>query len=185
MTAVFCRNAADRKAETWEKQLEPFSSLEFAVSDAAKGIAKAVAEVSESRRGDLSAAALGHGLDVFHTTMEARRVEQRLRSPAPTSLPAADPAPPAALLDETTRRRLAVTAFALGISTRQIEELFRAILPDAAPDHSTIGRWVAHEAEKVQPVLPVLDAAAAPRIQTLARDASFLGGGRLGSASNL
>src|SRR3954464_12288362 len=38
MTAVFCANAADRTAETWEKALAPFSRLEFAVSDAAKGI---------------------------------------------------------------------------------------------------------------------------------------------------
>jgi hypothetical protein len=77
LTAVFCRNAADRTAETWKDQLEPFASLEFAVSDAAKGIAKAVAEVSASRRGDLSAAALEHGLDIFHTTMEAHRVLAR------------------------------------------------------------------------------------------------------------
>lgn len=54
--------------------MESFSSLEFAVSDAAKGIAKAVAEVAESRRHNPSAPALEHGLDVFHTTMEARRV---------------------------------------------------------------------------------------------------------------
>jgi hypothetical protein len=74
MTAVFCRNTADRKGETWKKQLEPFSVLEFAVSDAAKGIAKAVAEVAEARRDDESAPALGHGLDVFHTAMEASRV---------------------------------------------------------------------------------------------------------------
>ena len=74
MTAVFCRNTADRKGETWKKQLEPFSVLEFAVSDAAKGIAKAVAEVAQSRRADPSAHALEHGLDVFHTSMEANRV---------------------------------------------------------------------------------------------------------------
>jgi hypothetical protein len=74
MTAVFCRNTTDRKAETWKKQLEPFSVLEFAVSDGAKGIAKAVADVAGSRRGDESAPALEHGLDVFHTTMEAHRV---------------------------------------------------------------------------------------------------------------
>lgn len=73
MTAVFCRNAADRKAETWKKLLDPFHVLEFAVSDAAKGIAKAVADVAGSR-GDAAAAALEHGLDVFHTTMEAHRV---------------------------------------------------------------------------------------------------------------
>ena len=77
MTAVFCANAADRKAETWEKQLAPFDRLEFAVSDAAKGIAKAVAELAEARRDDPEAPALEHGLDVFHTAMEAHRVLAR------------------------------------------------------------------------------------------------------------
>jgi hypothetical protein len=74
MTAVFCHNATDRSAETWKNQLESFSFLEFAVSDAAKGIAKAVAEVAESRHHDPAAPALEHGLDIFHTTMEAKRV---------------------------------------------------------------------------------------------------------------
>ncbi len=74
MTAVFCRNTADRKAATWEKELAPFSRLEFAVSDAAKGIAAAVARRAEARRDDPSAPALEHGLDVFHTAQEANRV---------------------------------------------------------------------------------------------------------------
>jgi hypothetical protein len=74
MTAVFCANTADRKGETWEGHLAPFDRLEFAVSDAAKGIAKAVARIARSRRDDPSAPALEHGLDVFHTAMEARRV---------------------------------------------------------------------------------------------------------------
>ncbi len=74
MTAVFCHNAADRKAETWETQLTPFDHLEFAVSDAAKGIAAAVARRAEARRDDPTAQALEHGLDVFHTAMEAHRV---------------------------------------------------------------------------------------------------------------
>jgi hypothetical protein len=34
MTAVFCENTADRKAETWKARLDPFSRLEFAVSNA-------------------------------------------------------------------------------------------------------------------------------------------------------
>jgi hypothetical protein len=74
MTAVFCHNAADRKAETWAKRLAPFGRLEFAVSDAAKGIAAAVGEIAKARSDDPSAPALEHGLDVFHTTMEAHRV---------------------------------------------------------------------------------------------------------------
>jgi hypothetical protein len=74
MTAVFCRNAPDRKASTWAGELAPFSQLEFAVSDAAKGIAAAVAHRAAARRDDPSAPPLEHGLDVFHTSMEANRV---------------------------------------------------------------------------------------------------------------
>jgi hypothetical protein len=74
MTAVFCENAADRTAPTWERRLAPYDHLEFAVSDAAKGIAKAVSDLARARRDDPEAPTLEHGLDVFHTTMEARRV---------------------------------------------------------------------------------------------------------------
>ena len=74
MTAVFCTNTVDRKAQTWENQLTPFDRLEFVVSDAAKGIAKAVTQVAIARRDDPKAPTLEHGLDVFHTTMEAKRV---------------------------------------------------------------------------------------------------------------
>jgi hypothetical protein len=77
MTAVSCRAAADRKAATWEGSLAPFSRLEFAVSDAAKGIAAAVARRAAARRDDPAAPPLEHGLDVFHTAMEARRVLAR------------------------------------------------------------------------------------------------------------
>jgi len=77
MTAVFCVNTADRKAVTWKAHLEPFSRLEFAVSDAAKGIATAVEQVAQGRRGQASAPTLGHGLDVFHTTKEAHAVLAR------------------------------------------------------------------------------------------------------------
>jgi hypothetical protein len=72
MTAVFCQAAPDRKAETWGRQLRPFDHLEFAVSDAASGIARAVADLAEARRGTPQAPALEHGLDLFHTAMEAR-----------------------------------------------------------------------------------------------------------------
>ncbi len=75
MTVVFCHNASDRKAETWRQQLLPFEHLEFALSDAAHGIAAAVEQVAEQRREtDPSAPALEHGLDLFHTTYEAERV---------------------------------------------------------------------------------------------------------------
>jgi hypothetical protein len=74
MTAVFCENATDRSAPTWERQLAPFNCLEFAISDAALGIAKAVSRLAQGRRDDPKAPTLEHGLDVFHTTMEARHV---------------------------------------------------------------------------------------------------------------
>lgn len=77
MTAVSCPNAADRKADRWAQQLAPFPAPQFAVSDAAKGIAKAVAGVAASRHDIPDAPALEHGLDVFPTTREARRVLSR------------------------------------------------------------------------------------------------------------
>ena len=77
MTAVFCHRAADRKADTWREQLAPFERLEFAVSDAAKGIGAAVTQLAEARRGHAAATPLGHGLDVFHTAREANRILAR------------------------------------------------------------------------------------------------------------
>jgi hypothetical protein len=74
MTAVFCENAADRSAPTWGDQLAPLDRLEFVISDAAGGIGKAASQLAQARLEDPQAPTLEHGLDVFHTTMEARRV---------------------------------------------------------------------------------------------------------------
>jgi hypothetical protein len=74
MTAVFCHKATDRSAEAWEQQLVRFPHLEFTISDAAKGIASAVARRAAARRNEPTAPALEQGLDVFHTAMEANRV---------------------------------------------------------------------------------------------------------------
>jgi hypothetical protein len=75
LTAVFCHNASDRKAETWQQQLVPFEYLDFAISDAAKGIATAVEQTARLRhQSNPSAPPLEHGLDLFHTTQEAQRV---------------------------------------------------------------------------------------------------------------
>jgi hypothetical protein len=84
LTAVLCHNAADRKAETWKEQLDRFSRLELAVSDAAKGIAKAVERVAQGRRDATSSPSRGpgHGLDVFHTAREAHTVLARQWRPA-------------------------------------------------------------------------------------------------------
>ena len=117
----------------------------------------------------------------------ARQVEQRLHPVAPAVPAAAVPTPaptPTTALDGSTRRRLAVTAFAMGISTRQIEDLLRVILGDDGPNHATIGRWVADEAKKAKPILEALDAACVPRVQTLAVDEIFFGGDRPWSVSS-
>jgi hypothetical protein len=117
----------------------------------------------------------------------ARQVERRLPFVAPAVPAAAVPTPaptPTTSLDESTRRRLAVTAFAMGISTRQIEGLLRVVLGDEGPDHTTIGRWVADAAEKAGPVLKSLDAACGARVQTLAVDEIFFGGDRPWSGSS-
>jgi len=109
----------------------------------------------------------------------ARQVEQRLQPAAPARPPVEAPVPaPVAALDEPTRRRVAVTAFAMGISTRQIEDLLRILQPEDGPDHSTIARWVAEEARKARDVLKVIDEACIPEVRTLAVDEIFFGGGR-------
>jgi hypothetical protein len=117
---------------------------------------------------------------------QARQLERRLQ-PADSATPPVEVAAPTPQpsLDGPTLRRLAVTAFAMGISTRQIEDLLRVILGDSGPDHSTIARWAAEAAEKAEPVLDVLDAACIPEVQTLAVDEIFFGGGRPSSASSL
>jgi hypothetical protein len=116
----------------------------------------------------------------------ARQVQRRLQQPAePETLPAEVPVPtPPLPLDGPTVRRLAVTAFAMGISTRQIEDLLRVLLGDSGPDHSTIARWAAEAAQKARPVLGELDAACLPEIRTLAVDEIFFGGDRPSSASS-
>jgi hypothetical protein len=77
LTAVVCRAAPDRKASTWERQLEPFDRTEFVLSDGATGIAAAVAGRAAARRDDPAAPRLEHGLDVFHTAREAHRILPR------------------------------------------------------------------------------------------------------------
>lgn len=115
----------------------------------------------------------------------ARQIERRLQTPDPATPPVEAPAPtPAPALDEPTRRRLAVTAFAMGISTRQIEDLLRVLLGEDGPDHSTIARWVKDAADQAKTVLQTLDAASIPVVRTLAIDEIFLGGDRPSSASS-
>ena len=77
------------------------------------------------------------------------------------------------------QRRLATTAFAMGVSLRQIEDLLGALSPAAeVPDHSTLGHWVQAEARRAGAALRALDAACAPRVETLALGEIFSGGDR-------
>jgi hypothetical protein len=79
--------------------------------------------------------------------------------------------------DKAKQRQLATTAFAMGLSLRQIEELLGLLVPETkAPDHSTLGHWVEAEARHATAVLAPLDAACAPRVQTLCLDEIFFGG---------
>ncbi len=89
------------------------------------------------------------------------------------------------LLDRATLQRFATIAFATGLSLRQIEELLGVLLPEPkVPDHSTLGHWVQAQARGAEKVLEVLDSACAPRVQTLAVDEIFFGGGRPWSPSS-
>jgi predicted aminopeptidase len=90
-------------------------------------------------------------------------------------------------LDKPAQRRLATTAFAMGLSLRQIEDVLALLLAGSGakpPDHSTLGRWIDGQADRAGSVLKALDARCAPRVQTLALDEIFFGGDRPSSGSS-
>jgi hypothetical protein len=89
------------------------------------------------------------------------------------------------LIDKDKQRQFATTAFAMGVSLRQVEDLIGVLLPaEEVPDHSTLGRWVADEAQRAGAILAALDPACVGRVETLALDEIFFGGGRLWSESS-
>jgi hypothetical protein len=111
-----------------------------------------------------------------------RAENQRLPQAIAALQQAAEARPP---IDKDTRRRLATTAFAMGLSPRQIEELLAILLPpELVPDHSTLGHWVQDEARRAGEVRAALDPACADRIATLAIDEVFFGGDRPRSGSS-
>jgi hypothetical protein len=65
--------AADRSGPTWQAALRPWTALEFLVADAGTGLQKGIAHLQAERRA-AGQAVPEAGLDVFHTTQEARRV---------------------------------------------------------------------------------------------------------------
>ena len=90
MTAVFRHNATDRSAASWHERLAPFTALEFAISDAAGGIASGLDRVAEQRRLAGEATPLARGLDLFHTAREARSVLKKAWREAEASWAKAD-----------------------------------------------------------------------------------------------
>jgi hypothetical protein len=104
----------------------------------------------------------------------------------PGAVAAAEPAAdPHIHLDKGKLKQLATTAFAMGLSLRQVEDLLGVLLPaDEVPDHSTLGHWVQAQAHRAEAVLAALDPACADRFGTLALDEIFFGGGRPSSRSS-
>jgi hypothetical protein len=127
----------------------------------------------------------------------ARQIEQRLNTDTPAELIAKNQQrrdqlatlsrqpEPAVLCDPARRRQVATVAFAAGVTLRQIEVVFEALLPPGrGPDHSTIGRWIKDQAKKAKQVLVPLDDACAKRVLDLALDEVFLATDRPWSGSS-
>jgi hypothetical protein len=74
LTLLACDKTGDRSGAAWQAVLGPLANLELVVSDAAKGITAGVQAVAAARPASGAAVPLEHGLDVFHTNQEARRV---------------------------------------------------------------------------------------------------------------
>ncbi|MGI8492736.1 MAG: hypothetical protein ACR2NJ_08270, partial [Acidimicrobiales bacterium] len=76
MTWFLGQKAPDRAGPTWAKALHDWTALEFVLADAGTGLQAGIAVVQHQRQqGDQTP--LENGLDVFHTTREARRVSRR------------------------------------------------------------------------------------------------------------
>ncbi|MDQ3221953.1 MAG: hypothetical protein M3Q75_00515 [Gemmatimonadota bacterium] len=67
------QKANDRSGATWAKALRDWPALSFVMADAGTGLQAGITAVQQERR-ETGQPALENGLDVFHTTYEARRV---------------------------------------------------------------------------------------------------------------
>ncbi len=72
MTWFLGRKADDRTGATWAEALRDWGALSFVTADAGKGLQAGIAAVQRERQED-GEPSLESGLDVFHTTHEARR----------------------------------------------------------------------------------------------------------------
>src|SRR3954464_3682442 len=73
MTWFLGQVADDRTGATWAGALRDWDGLSFVTADAGKGLQAGIAAVQRGRREE-GKPSLESGLDVFHTTYEARRV---------------------------------------------------------------------------------------------------------------
>jgi hypothetical protein len=73
MTWFLGQKAHDRSGATRAKALHDWTALEFVTADAGSGLQAGIAAVQQQRQKD-GQTPLENGLDVFHTTQEARRV---------------------------------------------------------------------------------------------------------------
>ncbi len=73
MTWFLGQKSHDRSGATWAKALRDWPALSFVTADAGTGLQLGIATVQQERR-ERGQPALENGLDVFHTTYEARRV---------------------------------------------------------------------------------------------------------------
>jgi hypothetical protein len=73
MTWFLGQVAHDRSGATWAQALRDWTALEFVTADAGTGLQAGIAGVQQGRR-EQGQTPLENGLDVFHTTQEARRV---------------------------------------------------------------------------------------------------------------
>src|SRR3954470_9736637 len=76
MTWFLGRKADDRTGATWAKALRDWGALSYVTADAGTGLQAGIATVQQERQKD-GKPALENGLDVFHTTQEARRVSRQ------------------------------------------------------------------------------------------------------------
>ena len=155
------------------------------------------AAVFSGQHGAVSRQAEQSGCSRQTVYQRAQKLEQRLSDEPAAESPVDDrpgleavavpepPAGPGILLDKDKLKELATTAFAMGVSLRQIEGLLGVLLPaEEVPDHSTLGRWVQAEGHRAGAVLAALDPACADRVGTLALDEIFFGGDRPRSESS-
>ncbi len=73
------QKANDRTGATWSRALQDFPALSYVLADAGTGLQAGIAAVQQQRHQD-GQRPLENGLDVFHTTQEARRVLRQIWS---------------------------------------------------------------------------------------------------------